>query len=298
MFVWAWASLLVDLLFPLYMGWGRSRPWGLAALLSFHLLNAYWFHIGVFPWLMIAASLIWLPPDWPRAVLPALRAGLRPSAAVILAGLAASGLSCWALGWFSPVPVLAAGAAGAVMAVSLRSSLPVAGPVRRASVLPAWGCALLAGWLLLQVAVPLRHWAVPGDVAWTEEGHNFSWRMKLRDKDARVVVVVQREPGGVSEVLDPLQAPPAVRLTRRQLRKMSTRPHLMVQYSHRIRDHLELASVRFHSRASLNRGPWGPLVDSSVDLSSVPYPWWGHAGWIVPRPQGMGTFIFRREVGE
>src|SRR5690606_37302154 len=35
-----------------------------------------------------------------------------------------------------------------------------------------------------QVYLPLRHWAIPGDVLWTEEGHRLSWRMMLRTKSA------------------------------------------------------------------------------------------------------------------
>src|SRR5690606_6543334 len=35
-------------------------------------------------------------------------------------------------------------------------------------------------YLILQVLLPLRHWAIKGDVLWTEEGHRLSWRMMLR----------------------------------------------------------------------------------------------------------------------
>jgi vitamin K-dependent gamma-carboxylase len=41
---------------------------------------------------------------------------------------------------------------------------------------------LVTAWLVLQIAVPLRHFIIPGEVSWTEEGHRFSWHMKLRDK--------------------------------------------------------------------------------------------------------------------
>jgi hypothetical protein len=35
-------------------------------MLAFHLINAYLLHIGVFPWMMIALTTIFLNPDWPR----------------------------------------------------------------------------------------------------------------------------------------------------------------------------------------------------------------------------------------
>jgi hypothetical protein len=46
----------------------------------------------------------------------------------------------------------------------------------------AYLAPLLVIWLLLQASLPLRHWMIPGEVSWTEEGHRFSWHMKLRDK--------------------------------------------------------------------------------------------------------------------
>ena len=43
---------------------------------------------------------------------------------------------------------------------------------------------LLAAYFAVQVLAPLRHFAYPGNVSWTEEGHQFAWHMKLRDKEA------------------------------------------------------------------------------------------------------------------
>jgi len=39
-----------------------------------------------------------------------------------------------------------------------------------------------------QIYLPLRHLTYPGDVAWNEYGHRFSWRMKLRDKQCSLVM--------------------------------------------------------------------------------------------------------------
>ena len=47
------------------------------------------------------------------------------------------------------------------------------------------GLALLHLYVLAQLLVPLRHWLYPGTVSWTEEGHRFSWHMKLRAQDRR-----------------------------------------------------------------------------------------------------------------
>ena len=42
---------------------------------------------------------------------------------------------------------------------------------------------LLTVFFIIQLAVPLRHFFYPGEASWTEEGQKFSWRMMLEHKD-------------------------------------------------------------------------------------------------------------------
>jgi vitamin K-dependent gamma-carboxylase len=72
----SWGGLLFDLaLVPLLL-WRPTRALAFAAAVVFHLLNAFMFDIGVFPWLMIGATTVFFAPDWPRRLLgaPANRA--------------------------------------------------------------------------------------------------------------------------------------------------------------------------------------------------------------------------------
>ena len=125
---------------------------------------------------------------------------------------------------------------------------------------------VLAAWVAVQVLVPVRHWFIPGDVAWTEEGHRFSWRMKTRSKVGSVVFHALDTREGTHEVID---QPPD--LTVHQYRKMATRPEMIRQYA------VHLAAVRSNrgsgewavhadARASLNGRPARTLVDPTVDL--------------------------------
>ena len=61
---------------------------------------------------------------------------------------------------------------------------------------PSWASrAWLAGLLLfalVQVAMPLRHWAYPGNVQWNEDGYRFSWRIMLTEKTGHVRFRVNR----------------------------------------------------------------------------------------------------------
>ena len=144
-----------------------------------------------------------------------------------------------------------------------------------------WAVALLGVWVAVQVLLPLRHYAIPGNVHWTEEGRDFSWHMKLRDKQSGVYFEVIR-PGEEVQVVQPEE-----HLTGWQVSKMASRPRMVLQYAR----HLERLSqergegnveVRGHVFSALNGRPPQRLVDETVDLTAVTRPWWGHAFWILP----------------
>jgi len=67
--LFAYGGLLLDLGAPFLLLFRRTRPAAFALVVGFHLVNARLFSIGIFPWFMIAATTIFLPPDWPRALL-------------------------------------------------------------------------------------------------------------------------------------------------------------------------------------------------------------------------------------
>ena len=124
-------------------------------------------------------------------------------------------------------------------------------------------------WVLGQVLIPLRHWAYDGDVAWTEEGHHFSWRMKLRSKKGRVFFHILDRHSGAQSRVDPCQT-----LGLRQCRKMSTRPDMILQYAHRLQDERravgqELVAIHADAIGRLNQREPQRLIDPEVDLCSV-----------------------------
>ena len=69
----SWAGAAFDLTIVGWLLWPRSRPFAYVAVVVFHLLTGQLFMIGVFPWLMIAGTLIFFPPDWPRRVAARIR---------------------------------------------------------------------------------------------------------------------------------------------------------------------------------------------------------------------------------
>jgi vitamin K-dependent gamma-carboxylase-like protein len=244
-YLFSYGGLALDLgAVPLLL-WRRSRPFMFAALVAFHLTNTQLFNIGIFPYLMLGATTIFFAPDWPRRALALIGRGL---------------------GLDPPKE---------------REPAPPPPPVARLR--PAqWALVAFLGlFAAYNVLMPLRHFAYPGQVHWTEEGHRFAWHMKLRDKEAQDAVFVVTQPGGkVSEV----QA--AEFLTPRQVVKMSTRPDMILQAAHEVARRARAAGegavqVRARTSVSLNGRPPQPLVDPKVDLAAQPRTI-GHASWIVP----------------
>ena len=138
-------------------------------------------------------------------------------------------------------------------------------------------------WGLIHVGVPLRHHMFEGDVAWTEQGHRFSWRMKLRSKVGRVVFHALDVKNGTHKVIDPM-----VELTTTQTRKMATRPDMVLQYAHHLHGRLVGEgsgkwAIHVDSQASLNGRPMQPLVRPSVDLSKI-HESAAASLWITNRP--------------
>ena len=234
--VWGftYGGLLLDLLLVPALLWRRTRPFAFLAAVSFHLLNARLFQIGIFPWFMLAATTLFFDPDWPRRLLG--RKPVRLPAAPDLR--------------WTPRRRLAAG--------------------------------VLATFFAVQLLLPLRHHLYPGDVNWTEEGHRFSWHMKLRDKniaDARFVVI-----DGAGDTLKVLAAKDV--MPRWMRNRVLIRPDMVQQLAHHLAERERRAGhddVQVHAvvRASLNGRPPQFLIDPAVDLAAQPRSW-RTASWIVP----------------
>ena len=63
-----WGGLLADAVAGPLLLVPRARRLALPVLAAFHLGTALFWGIGVFPWLMLAALTLFLPPAWPRSL--------------------------------------------------------------------------------------------------------------------------------------------------------------------------------------------------------------------------------------
>lgn len=140
---------------------------------------------------------------------------------------------------------------------------------------------LLASYVVVQLLVPFRHLLYPGPVAWTEEGHRFSWRMKLRDKEAEAHFLATDPANGQSWTVETRRY-----LARWQEEEMASRPDMIVQFVHVLGHELSSDAgspieIRAQVVASLNGRRPQSLIDPTIDLMTVPRTLCP-ADWIVP----------------
>ena len=151
--------------------------------------------------------------------------------------------------------------------------------------LPRWGVALLAGWALFHLAMPLRTHLYEGNPNWHEQGMRWSWRVMVREKNGDVAYRVRVNGQTRERVFVPNDY-----LTREQEIEFAGQPDLVLQLAHHIRDDLESrgyreVEVRADAWVSLNGRPSTRMIDPSVDLARV-HDGISPAAWILPAPEG------------
>jgi vitamin K-dependent gamma-carboxylase len=133
----------------------------------------------------------------------------------------------------------------------------------------------LVFYIAVQVLVPLRHWLYPGDVAWTDRGHRFAWRMKLRGKrgDLKFFLVTpdrSRMRMDTKSLLSP-----------RQLSKMKNRPDMIFQFVQGLPHHSEWG-VEIESEMRLNYRLKQTFVKPGVDLRRASWSPLEPVEWLEP----------------
>lgn len=163
---------------------------------------------------------------------------------------------------------------------STRSTLRRSRGARRRKV----AMTLALSYCALQLLVPLRAFAYPGDILWNEQGMRWSWRVLVREKNGAVTFRVK-----VAERQNEYYISPSRYLTPHQEREMSSQPDLILQLAHHIgqeyiKEGFEDVQVRADALVSLNARPPLPMIDPIVDLMQV-RDGFAPADWILPGPE-------------
>lgn len=134
---------------------------------------------------------------------------------------------------------------------------------------------------IIQLALPLRHWFIKGDVLWTEEGHRLSWRMMLRHKTGITKFLVVNNVTKEQHYFKLRKW-----LTKKQIRVMRTKPDMIWQTAQKIREEYQNkgihVSIYIDSRVSVNGKPFVRLINPTVDFAKAEWNYFSHNEWILP----------------
>ncbi len=244
-YVFSWSGMLYDLSIPFMLFYRPTRVLALGLVVVFHGLTALLFPIGMFPYLMIASSLIFLDASVHHRLLSA-------------------GARLFNLRLVRPD----------------NSGRPSYGKNKFALI-------AVSNLLILQLLLPWRYWAYPGELFWTEEGYRFSWRVMLMEKAGYAQFRVVDPRTGKRFYVDNADF-----LTPLQEKQMATQPDFILQYAHFLAGHFQQqghanVQVFVDSYVALNGRPSQPYVDPTVDLTQI-NEFFHRRNWLVPFDEKIG----------
>lgn len=247
--VGAYGIILLHILGAPLMFWKKTRLPVFIVYSGFHIINSQIFPIDIFPWMTIACSTLFFSADWPAQILDKIRQWTSGATAVQNGNLnTADNLKKFDSN-------------------ALNNSL----------------IAVLTIWIVSQALLPIRSVLYTGDVDWTGEGHRFSWRMMLEQRNCPVLsfVIIDKKVGKVifSDIKTLLN-------DRKKLNYVCKQPDHIVQVAHALKDIYikegQLsgeAAVHLYSMRSLNYRKPTLYVDPMRDLSNESILSWGYT-WL------------------
>ncbi len=139
----------------------------------------------------------------------------------------------------------------------------------RPAPLSNWSSFALAGYFLLQGALPARHLLYPGSPNWTDDGFRFAWRVMLIDKVGSVQFRVQARRSAHSVTIEP-----NAYLTPFQERMIAQSPDMMVELAQRIGadqrgKYGAPVAVYADAWVAMNGRPSQRLLNPAVDLMLI-----------------------------
>ena len=230
---YAWSGLLFDLFIPFLMLWKKTRNLAFVSAIFFHINNNIVFSIGVFPMLALTLTMIYYEAGFPRKIVP-------------------KKIKKWVSREYRK------------RLIDLDQTLAA----YHSQIRPLF-LAFLMIYILIQLLVPFRHLAYPGWTTWHEEGHDFAWRMMLRQKTSRMQFNVTHPATGEQRYADPEDYLNFVQL------KVMGKPDFILQFAHHL-DSLVRSNAGFDPiitakfEVSLNGREFRQLVDPNLDLSEIP----------------------------
>lgn len=225
----AYMGILFDLLIVPLLLFKRTRIFALIASLIFHLFNAVFLEIGIFPFFALTFALFFYEPETIRRLFLSKKPKLEDE------NLSQNFYGKRIL-YFLMIP-----------------------------------------YLIIQIALPLRHHFIEGDVLWTEEGHRLSWRMMLRERNGYITIKIKDTISGEVSIYNYRK-----NLTDKQAQNLATKPDFIWQYCQHIKEEYKGKPIAIYidCKNSINRKEYKTLIDPKFDMAKAKWSHFKHNKWI------------------
>jgi hypothetical protein len=262
-FLFSWFGAVFDLSIGFLLLYKPTRRIAYVFVLIFHIFTGWLFKIGMFPYIMIAVTVIFFSEEVHLKIIRFLRGTFSGRTRRFNRGARRFNRE--------------------VLRFDKDVSQQYETPVRfsfsftqKKLLYP-----LLTIYIVLQLLLPFRYLLYPGKLFWTEEGYRFSWRVMLMEKGGITFFYVKdAKTGRKGEVLN------SQFLTPLQERMMQTQPDMILQYAHYLHDvyaskGINDPIVTVESYVTLNGSGSRLYIDSTVDLAKEKEDF-SHKKWIRP----------------
>lgn len=231
--IFSWAGMLYDVSIVFWLSWSRTRVWAYLTVVVFHTLTGLMFQIGVFPLVMIGATLVFFSEKWHERLWARVQT-------IRLSRFLTPGKS---------------------------------GQAKPAAPLSTPTATLLTAFFLFQILFPWRYLLYPGNLFWTEEGYRFAWRVMLMEKAGTATFFVKdAKTGREGEVLNSdFLNPHQEKQMAMQPDMILQFAHFLKK--HYEKEGLSDPSVRAEVYVTHNARPSRLLLDPNLDLTKIRDGW-------------------------
>jgi hypothetical protein len=240
--IFSWLGMLYDTTIIFWLLWRKSRPWAYITVIVFHTLVGILFQIGVFPVVMIGATLIFFSAQWHQQWQQFIAKLVFPKQ---LHFINRPGVYNYVL-------------TNAKQKMALR---------------------FFAVYFVFQLLFPWRFVLYPGNMYWTEQGYRFGWRVMLMEKAGTATFYVKDTKTGRegevfnSDFLNPHQE----KQMAMQPDMILQYAHFLGK--HYEQKGMYKPEVRATIYVTLNARPSKLYIDSTIDLMKIK-DGWGNKEWI------------------
>jgi uncharacterized membrane protein YphA (DoxX/SURF4 family) len=240
--LFSWVGMLYDTTIIFWLLWKKSRPWAYVTVIVFHTLVGILFQIGVFPLVMIGATLIFFSDKWHNNLHSLLAKCLHKKQLYVL------------------------------QRKELHNYRPAAWAKKTM-------IGFLSVYFFIQLLFPWRYLLYPGNMYWTEQGYRFGWRVMLMEKAGTATFYVKDSKTGREgevfnmEFLNPHQE----KQMAMQPDMILQYAHFLGNYYEA--KGIYKPQVRAEVFVTLNARPSQLYIDSTVNLMTIK-DGWRHKWWV------------------